>query len=109
MKDQRIGCVRVSSFDQNPDRQLERVQMDKVFTDKASGKDTLRPELDALLTFVREGDTVVVHSIDRLARIVLSSALIDYPACPQRHQAGERRGDHPWLRARPDCLASISA
>jgi hypothetical protein len=39
-----------------------------VFTDKASGKDTQRPQLEALLSFVREGDTVVVHSMDRLAR-----------------------------------------
>ncbi|EIP3532108.1 recombinase family protein [Salmonella enterica] len=38
------------------------------FTDKASGKDTQRPELERLLAFVREGDTVVVHSMDRLAR-----------------------------------------
>lgn len=68
MKGQRIGYVRVSSFDQNPERQLEQVQVDKVFTDKASGKDTQRPELDALLSFVRDGDTVVVHSMDRLAR-----------------------------------------
>lgn len=68
MQGHRIGYVRVSSFDQNPERQLEHVQMDKVFTDKASGKDTQRPQLDALLTFVREGDTVVVHSMDRLAR-----------------------------------------
>jgi DNA invertase Pin-like site-specific DNA recombinase len=67
---QRIGYVRVSSFDQNPGRQLdlETVRLDRVFTDKASGKDTLRPQLEALLTFVREGDTVVVHSMDRLAR-----------------------------------------
>ena len=68
MKGQRIGYVRVSSFDQNPERQIEQVQVDKVFTDKASGKDTQRPELDALLSFVRDGDTVVVHSMDRLAR-----------------------------------------
>lgn len=68
MNGQRIGYVRVSSFDQNPERQLEQVRVDKVFTDKASGKGTHRPELDALLTFVREGDTVVVHSMDRLAR-----------------------------------------
>jgi len=68
MKGQRIGYVRVSSFDQNPERQLEHVQVNKTFTDKASGKDTRRPELDALLTFIREGDTVVVHSMDRLAR-----------------------------------------
>jgi len=64
----RIGYVRVSSFDQNPERQLELIQVDKVFTDKASGKDTQRPQLDALLGFVREGDTVAVHSMDRLAR-----------------------------------------
>ena len=68
MKGQRIGYVRVSSFDQNADRQLEHVEIDRVFTDKASGKDTQRPQLEALLTFVREGDTVVVHSMDRLAR-----------------------------------------
>ena len=68
MQGHRIGYVRVSSFDQNPERQLEQVQVDKVFTDKASGKDTQRPQLDALLGFVREGDTVVVHSMDRLAR-----------------------------------------
>jgi DNA invertase Pin-like site-specific DNA recombinase len=68
LKGQRIGYVRVSSFDQNPDRQLEQVQVDKVFVDKASGKDTQRPELDTLLSFVRDGDTVVVHSMDRLAR-----------------------------------------
>jgi hypothetical protein len=68
LKGQQIGYVRVSSFDQHPERQLDCVQLDKVFTDKASGKDTLRPELDALQSFVREGDTVVVHSMDRLAR-----------------------------------------
>ncbi len=64
----RIGYVRVSSFDQNPERQIEHVEVGKVFTDQASGKDTQRPQLDALLAFVREGDTVVVHSMDRLAR-----------------------------------------
>ncbi|EEZ5633469.1 recombinase family protein [Escherichia coli] len=68
MKGQRIGYIRVSRFDQNPERQLDQTQVDKVFVDKASGKDTQRPELDALLSFVRDGDTVVVHSMDRLAR-----------------------------------------
>jgi DNA invertase Pin-like site-specific DNA recombinase len=65
---QRIGYIRVSSFDQNPERQLEHVEVDRMFTDKASGKDIRRPQLDSLLSFVREGDTVVVHSMDRLAR-----------------------------------------
>jgi DNA invertase Pin-like site-specific DNA recombinase len=64
----RIGYIRVSTFDQNPERQLEDVPLDKVFTDKASGKDIQRPQLDALLSFVREDDVVVVHSMDRLAR-----------------------------------------
>lgn len=68
MKGQRIGYVRVSTLDQSEERQLDQVTVDKVFTDKASGKDTQRPELDQLLAFVREGDTVVVHSMDRLAR-----------------------------------------
>ena len=69
-KGQRIGYVRVSSYDQNPDRQLEHLDVDRVFTDKASGKDTERPQLKALLSYAREGDTIVVHSMDRLARNV---------------------------------------
>ena len=68
MHGQRIGYIRVSSFDQNPERQLDHVQVDKQFIDKASGKDTHRPQLDAMVSFAREGDTVVVHSMDRLAR-----------------------------------------
>ncbi|WP_336480187.1 recombinase family protein, partial [Escherichia coli] len=51
MQGQRIGYIRVSSFDQNPERQLEHIQVDKVFIDKASGKDTQRPQLDVLLSF----------------------------------------------------------
>ncbi|GAB3686545.1 recombinase family protein [Salinisphaera aquimarina] len=68
MNGHRIGYVRVSSLDQNPERQLEQVAVDRVFTDKASGKDVHRPELEQLISFVREGDTVVVHSMDRFAR-----------------------------------------
>jgi DNA invertase Pin-like site-specific DNA recombinase len=47
---------------------LEGFPVARIFTDKASGKDVHRPELENLLTFVREGETVVVHSMDRLAR-----------------------------------------
>jgi DNA invertase Pin-like site-specific DNA recombinase len=68
MTGQRVGYVRVSTFDQNVDRQLEGVTLDRCFTDRVSGKDTNRPELTTLIAFVREGDTVVVHSMDRLAR-----------------------------------------
>lgn len=68
MNGQRIGYIRVSTFDQNPERQLEGIQIDRTFSDKASGKDTRRPQLDALMSFTRTGDTVIVHSMDRLAR-----------------------------------------
>ena len=68
MTGQRVGYIRVSTYEQNTDRQLENVELDRCFTDRASGKDVERPELAALLTFVRDGDTVVVHSMDRLAR-----------------------------------------
>ena len=67
----KIAYVRVSTVDQNTERQLESINgesPDKVFTDKCSGKDTKRPALEAMLSFVREGDTVVVHSLDRLGR-----------------------------------------
>ena len=64
----RIGYIRVSSIDQNPERQLEGVALDKTFTDKASAKDINRPQLMEMLDFVREGDVIIVHSMDRLAR-----------------------------------------
>ena len=65
---QRIGYVRVSTFDQNAERQLEGVTVDRTFLDKKSGKDVDREELNAMMAFVRHGDTIVVHSMDRLAR-----------------------------------------
>ena len=67
-KGYRVGYVRVSSIDQNTDRQLDGVELDKCFVDKASGKDTQRPQLIEALEFLREGDRMVVHSMDRLAR-----------------------------------------
>lgn len=65
---QRIGYQRVSTVDQNTDRQLDGVELDKMFTDKASGKNTDRPELSHAIDYAREGDTLIVHSMDRLAR-----------------------------------------
>jgi DNA invertase Pin-like site-specific DNA recombinase len=64
----RVGYIRVSSVDQNTGRQLEGVELDKSFTDKASGKDVKRPQLQAALEYLRDGDVLVVHSMDRLAR-----------------------------------------
>ena len=57
----------MSSLEQNPERQLKGVALDQVCRDKASGKDRQRPELAALLDYVRDGDQVFVHSMDRLA------------------------------------------
>lgn len=68
MNGKNIGYIRVSSIDQNTARQLEGVPLDKTFIDTCSGKDTRRPGLMACLDYVREGDTLHVHSIDRLAR-----------------------------------------
>lgn len=65
---QQVGYRRVSTVDQNTHRQLDGVELDKVFTDTASGKDTNRPELARALEYVRDGDVLVVHSMDRLAR-----------------------------------------
>src|SRR5690554_2380750 len=65
---QNIGYIRVSTVDQKTDRQLDGIQLDRVFTDKCSGSTTERPQLEQLKAHVREGDIVHVHSIDRMAR-----------------------------------------
>ena len=79
MVGQRIGYIRVSTIDQNVERQLEGIALDRTFSDKASGKDTKWPQLDLLMSYARDGDTVVVHSMDRLARNL------------------EQQGCDPWL------------
>ena len=63
----KVGYRRVSTIDQNLDRQ-DMSGVDRVFEDKASGKDTDRVALQEMIAFVRSGDEVIVHSIDRLAR-----------------------------------------
>ncbi len=66
-----VGYIRVSSLDQNPDRQIEDLKsqgVEKLFIDQVSGKNIDRPELQKMLYFVREGDSLYVHSLDRLAR-----------------------------------------
>lgn len=67
-KNQRIGYVRVSSEDQNAERQLDGQQLDRIFTDKISGRSIDRPALSECLKYIRSGDILVVHSMDRLAR-----------------------------------------
>ena len=63
----RVGYRRVSTIEQNLDRQDLGI-VERVFEDKASGKDTDRTELKEMMAYVRSGDEVVVYSIDRLAR-----------------------------------------
>lgn len=65
-----VGYVRVSTAQQNETRQLEQLkgQIEKIFCDKASGKNKERPELEKMLDFVREGDEIVVCSVDSLSR-----------------------------------------
>ena len=95
----RVAYIRVSSVGQNVDRQLPDEKFDKTFTDKASAKDTDRPALAALLDYVRDGDKVVIHSIDRLARNLadleqlvdqLNSNCLLYTSPSPRDQRGSR-------------------
>lgn len=67
----KVGYIRVSAIDQNTERQevaLKELKVDKIFTEKLSGKNTNRPELHRMLDYVREGDTLYIESISRLAR-----------------------------------------
>lgn len=66
-----VGYVRVSTVEQNEGRQLvtmDKYNVEKVFIEKVSGKDTKRPQLQAMINFIREGDTIVIHDFSRLAR-----------------------------------------
>lgn len=65
-----VGYVRVSSIGQNTDRQLDGMRLDRVFVEKASAKDAERPVLQECIAYVRAGDVLHVHSMDRLARNV---------------------------------------
>lgn len=68
MTGKQIGYIRVSTVDQRTDRQLAGLELDRIFTDRASGKDSNRPQLEAMLAYARDGDVIHVHSLDRLAR-----------------------------------------
>ena len=67
----KIAYVRVSTVEQNEARQIEALKkydVDKQFTEKVSAKDTNRPQLQAMIDFAREGDTIYIHDFSRLAR-----------------------------------------
>jgi len=65
---EKLGYIRVSSLAQNTVRQLDGMELDRIFEDKLSGKDTNRPKLQELLEYCRKGDTVYVHELSRLGR-----------------------------------------
>ena len=65
---QRVGYRRVSSWEQRSDRQLEGLALDELFEDRASGKDLKRPAWEEAERYLRRGDVLFVHSMDRLAR-----------------------------------------
>ena len=82
MTGQNIGYIRVSSEGQNTARQLEGIKLDKEFTDTMTGSIRSRPQLEECLNYVRNGDTLHVHSIDRLARNLRDlQEIIDGLAC----------------------------
>ncbi|MNJ42564.1 DNA-invertase hin [compost metagenome] len=86
-----VAYIRVSSEDQNTDRQLDGIVVDRTFTDKVSGATTERPALKEMLSYVRDGDTIHVHSIDRLARslvdlLALVTDLRKAGVCVQFHK-----------------------
>ena len=68
MTGKRIGYIRVSTDEQNPDRQIQGIDLDKKYIEYASAKSTNRPQLQIMLDFLREDDILIVHSMDRLAR-----------------------------------------
>lgn len=70
MTAQTVAYIRVSTLEQNTESQLQNIEADKVFIEKASAKDLQRPVLQEMIRYVREGDKIIVHRIDRLARNV---------------------------------------
>lgn len=82
MSGQNVGYIRVSSEGQNTIRQLEGITLDKEFAEAMTGSVRNRPQLESCLNYVRDGDTLHVHSIDRLARNLLDlQEIVDGLVC----------------------------
>lgn len=87
-----IAYVRVSTAEQNEARQIEALKkhdIDKWYTEKVSGKNMNRPQLKAMLDYVREGDTVYIHDFSRLARSTKDLLAIDFTKCEVHHWRGK--------------------
>ena len=100
----RIGYARVSTIEQNLDRQqdaFEALNLDRIFSDKASGRDTARPGLQEMLGYMRAGDTIYVESISRLARStkdLLSRLLSSWKPRAWRSSASKKASTQAVLR-----------
>lgn len=70
-----VGYIRVSTLEQSTSRQLVNVKLDKVFEEKASAKTVDRPQLKACLEYLRDGDVLHLHSLDRICRSGASDAV----------------------------------
>ena len=91
----KVGYVRISTREQNTARQdvlMEKLGVEKVYTDKLSGKNTERPELQKMMDFVREGDMVVVESFSRFARNLRD--LLDLTETLEMYTVYKREGDN---------------
>ena len=105
MTGQRIGYIRVSTFDQNPERQLEGVKVDRAFSDKASGKDVKRPQLEALISFARTGDGTVAKLAMRQPFVLFKGLTFQKLCLP----GAFRPGDHHYKMLRPGlCVVHAS-
>ena len=103
----RIGYVRVSTEGQNTARQdemMKELNVEKVYTDKASGKDKDRPGLKEMMNLVRAGDTVIVESISRFARstkdLLGRGVLFKERGFRHHYSAGQIRSDNVWCSGR---------
>lgn len=109
-----VGYIRVSTVQQNTERQLAGVTLDKEFSEKVSGKDANRPELKACLAYVREGDTLHVHDLSRLGRstvdvLTIVKELNDRGVAVHFHKEGlVASGDNAMTKMVMTILAAVA-
>ena len=112
-----IAYVRVSTIEQSEARQVEALrvhQIDKWFREKVSGKDTNRPQLQAMLEFAREGDTIYIHDFNYIDTPLFNCCLVNWVDClkaggnlagkkyPLGQQQGKHRHPHAYGKADVD-------
>jgi DNA invertase Pin-like site-specific DNA recombinase len=113
-----FNYLRVSTIEQNTDRQLRNVECDREFIEHASGKDTNRPVLQSLLNMLREGDHINIHELSRLARntqdlLNIVQQIVDSGASIKFHKenlsfSGSNKKDDPFQKLMLTMLGAIS-